>query len=221
MEYLFYCRDKPGTRALRDELLEAHWSFMDGYAEGMIARGPTFAPDGETVTGSIHIVDLPDADAARVFAFDEPNHRAGVYEEEVLIRRWRNMLGRKMWDFKGGSEGHPRFLILGHGKAGTTAIDDRSHEERLRLLTDGDHGENLIACGPLLSDDDTEEWLGTAILAELPDRTTAERLLAQGPYALAGLYESIEVHDWCFGGREQKDWDHPAVVSPHRPHRSP
>ncbi|MFF7245094.1 YciI family protein [Embleya sp. NPDC008237] len=205
MEYLFYCRDKPGTRALRDELLEAHWSFMDGYAEGMIARGPTFAPDGETVTGSVHILDLPDADAARVFAYDEPNHRAGVYEEEVLIRRWRNTLGRKMWDFEGSSEGHPRFLILGHGSADSTAGRDEWPEKQLSLLVDGDDRENLIACGPLLSPDAAEEWLGIAILAELPDRTAAERLLTREPYARAGLYEHIEVHDWCFGGRQQED----------------
>ncbi|MFI6581386.1 YciI family protein [Embleya sp. NPDC050493] len=205
MEYLFYCRDKPGTRALRDELLEAHWSFMDGYAEGMIARGPTFAPDGETVTGSVHIVDLPDADAARVFAYDEPNHRAGVYEEEVLIRRWRNTLGRKMWDFEGSSEGRPRFLILAHGRADPAAGRDGSPEEQLRLLVDGDHRDNLIVCGPLLSTDAAEEWLGIAILAELPDRTSAERLLTRAPYTRAGLYEHIEVHDWCFGGRRQEN----------------
>ncbi|WP_331770570.1 YciI family protein (plasmid) [Embleya sp. NBC_00888] len=203
MEYLFYCRDKPGTRALRDELLEAHWSFMDGYAEGMIARGPTFAPDGETVTGSVHIVDLPDAEAARVFAFAEPNHRAGVYEEEVLIRRWHNTLGRKMWDFKGSSEGHPRFLILGHAKAGVAATRDRLRAEQRRWLLHGDYRENLIVCGPLLSEDAAEDWLGTAILAELPDRPAAEDLLAQGPYARAGLYRNIEVHDWCFGGRSE------------------
>src|SRR2546423_6452118 len=41
MEYFVYCRDHPGTGELRDRILEAHWSFMDGYAAGMIARGPT------------------------------------------------------------------------------------------------------------------------------------------------------------------------------------
>ena len=29
MEYFFYCRGRPGTKALADELAEAHWSFMD------------------------------------------------------------------------------------------------------------------------------------------------------------------------------------------------
>src|SRR4051812_36260126 len=100
MEYFVYGRDKPGTEALRERTTEAHWSFMDAYAGAMIARGPTLTDDGNTVTGSMHIVDLPDAEAARVFAFEEPYCRAGVFGE-VLVRRWRNGLGATMWDFDG------------------------------------------------------------------------------------------------------------------------
>jgi hypothetical protein len=39
VEYFFYCRGRPGTEALADELAEAHWSFMDGDAAAMIVRG--------------------------------------------------------------------------------------------------------------------------------------------------------------------------------------
>jgi hypothetical protein len=46
--------------ALRDELLEDHWSYMDRYTAGMIARGPTLADDGDTPAGSVHIIDLSD-----------------------------------------------------------------------------------------------------------------------------------------------------------------
>jgi hypothetical protein len=28
VEYFFYCRGRPGTEALAEELAEAHWSFM-------------------------------------------------------------------------------------------------------------------------------------------------------------------------------------------------
>src|SRR4051812_42106978 len=109
MEFFCYHRDRPGSLALREGLLEEHWSYMDRYATEMIARGPTFAGDGDgdgdgdgggAPTGSVHIVDLPGPAAARAFAFDEPNYQAGVYRD-VLLRRWRNMLGRTMWDFPG------------------------------------------------------------------------------------------------------------------------
>src|SRR6476660_9234227 len=44
---------------------EEHWSYMDRFADGMVARGPTLAADRELWTGSVHIVDLPSAEAAR------------------------------------------------------------------------------------------------------------------------------------------------------------
>lgn len=201
VEYFFYCRDRPGAEALRWELNEAHWSFMDQYAEAMIARGPTLSADGETATGSVHIVDLPDSDAARVFAFDEPNYKAGVYED-VLIRRWSNTLGRTMWDFTGSITNSRRFLILGHGKSGATVARDGLREQQRSYLFAGGYREHLIACGPLLSDD-ASEWLGTAMLVESPDTASAQAMLMRGPYAQAGLYESVEVHNWRFGGRPQ------------------
>lgn len=181
MEYFCYHRDRPGSVTLRDELLEEHWSYMDQYAKEMIARGPTFAEDGETPTGSVHIVDLPDPAAARAFAFDEPGHQAGVYRD-VLLRRWRNLLGRTMWDFPGGRSGGNRYLVLGLGTG-----------QGADLGVPADQDE-LIAYGPLLSDDGTA-WLGTAVLLRAPDPDTARAVLTPEAYA------DIEVHDWEFGGR--------------------
>ena len=112
VEFFFYHRDRPGSVTLREELLEEHWSYMDRYQAQMIARGPTLADDGDTPTGSVHIVDVPDSDAARAFAFDEPGYQAGVYRD-VLLRRWHNALGRTMWDFPGGRAGGNRYLVLG------------------------------------------------------------------------------------------------------------
>ena len=77
MEFFIYCRDKPDTDAILEELAEAHWSFMDGYADAMIAPGPTLTPDRTRHTGSMHIID---DDAAHAFAFEEPYFLAGVYD---------------------------------------------------------------------------------------------------------------------------------------------
>src|SRR6478736_486809 len=174
MEFLCYHRDRPGSPALRDELLEEHWSYMDRYAKEMIARGPTLADDGDRATGSVHIVDLPDPAAARAFAFDEPNYQAGVYRD-VLLRRWRNTLGRTMWDFPGGRTGGNRYLVLGLGTG--QAAD----------LAPPPGRDELIAYGPLLSDDSTA-WLGTAVLLRAPGPDAARAVLTAGRYAV------IEVH---------------------------
>jgi uncharacterized protein len=181
MEFFCYHRDRPGSADLRDELVEEHWSYMDRYATQMIARGPTFAADGETPSGSVHILDLPDPAAARAFAFDEPNYQAGVYRD-VLLRRWRNTLGRTMWDFPAGRDGDDRYLVLGlgTGPAADLAVPSNRNE--------------LIAYGPLLSDDGAA-WLGTAMLVRAPGPDKARAILTPDRYA------SIEVHDWAFGGR--------------------
>jgi len=187
MEFLCYHRDRPGSAALRDELLEEHWSYMDRYATELIARGPTLADDGDTATGSVHIVNLPDPAAARAFAFDEPNYQAGVYRD-VLLRRWRNTLGRTMWQFPGGRTGGNRYFVLGLG-AGPAA--DLAVPTDLAVPSDPD---GLIAYGPLLSDDGAN-WLGTAALVRAPDPDTARAILTPQRYA------GIEVHNWQFGGR--------------------
>ncbi len=198
MDFLVYCRDRPGTGELRDANLEAHWSYMDGYAEGMVARGPTLADDWDTATGSLHIVDLPGPEAAQAFALEEPNYVAGVYGE-VLVRRWESVLGKTMWEFDGDADANQRFLILGLGRPGVTEERDRLREARRDHLIGG-HRERLIACGPLLSDDGSE-WLGSAILIEHRGRAEVEAILAGDPYVEAGLYARLEVHNWEFGGR--------------------
>jgi len=178
-EFFCYHRDRPGSVTLRGELLERHWSYMDRYQAQMIARGPTL--DGDTPTGSVHIVAVPDPAAARAFAFNEPNYQAGVYRD-VLLRRWRNLLRRTMWDFPGGPDGGNRYLVLGLGTG--QAVD-------LAVPPDRDA---LIAYGPLLSDDGTT-WLGTAMLVRTRDPDAARAILTRDRYA------AIEVHNWQFGGR--------------------
>ncbi|MFG2577663.1 YciI family protein [Streptomyces sp. NPDC048481] len=182
MDFLCYHRDRPGSLALREQLAEAHWSYMDGFAKELIARGPTLADDGETPTGSVHILDLPGPAAARAFAFDEPNHQAGAYRD-VLLRRWRNTLGRTMWDFPGGRTGGNRYLVLGFGAG-----------EGADLVAPPGRDGDLIAHGPLLSDDGAT-WLGTAVLLQAPDPEAARAVLTEDRYA------AIDVHNWRFGGR--------------------
>lgn len=161
-------------------MVEQHWAYMDGYAAELIARGPTSV--GDSLTGSVHIVELPDPAAAREFAFDEPGYQAGAYRD-VLLRRWRNLLGCTVWDFPGGLSGGDRYLVLGLGA-------DRSAAD----LAVPPNRDDLIAYGPLLSDDGSA-WLGTAALIRAWDPDAARAVLTTNRYA------DIEVHDWQFGGR--------------------
>ncbi len=178
MEFFCYHRDRPGSTPLRTEMVEQHWTYMDRFAETMIARGPTFTND-ETLTGSVHILDLPDATAARAFAFEEPGYQAGAYRD-VLLRRWHNTLGRTMWDFSGDADSD-RYLVLGFCEPATDSPDLP-------------RGDELIACGPLLSDDGATV-VGAAMLLEATSADAAQRILS------ADRFAAVEVHRWDFGGR--------------------
>ena len=198
VEYFVYCRDRPGADPLLEEHAEAHWSFMDRYADTMIARGPTLTPDRISHTGSLHIVDLPDGDAARAFAFEEPYYRAGVYED-VILRRYRNELGRTMWDFRSSTPEDPCFLAICLGRPGVATSAGMFLEDHRRYLAER-YEDQIIQRGPLLSADGAG-WVGTATIVELPDRDAVEAMVRGDPSLSAGLYSSVEIHDWQFGGR--------------------
>jgi len=180
MEFFCYHRDRPGSTLLRRQMMEQHWSYMDQFAASMIARGPTFTSDG-TLTGSVHILDLPDPAAARTFAFEEPGYQAGAYRD-VMLRRWHNALGRTMWDFSGSRPGNNRYLVLGFTSEAAAAATELPRRDE------------LIVGGPLLSDDGSLA-LGAAVLLEAPDADGAREVLS------AHRYVGIEVHQWRFGGR--------------------
>jgi uncharacterized protein YciI len=181
MDFFCYHRDRVNSLEARMQLLEQHRSYMDQFAAEMIARGPTLRGDG-VPTGSVHILTLPDAAAARAFAFQEPGYQAGVYRD-VMLRRWRNDVGRTMWEFEGGTPDGDGYLVLGLGAA-------RPVGEVPRVPA----ADGLIAYGPLLSDDGGS-WLGTIALLRASSADKARAVLDQDGYA------EVEVHPWQFGGR--------------------
>lgn len=130
---------------------------------------------------------------------EEPNYKAGVYSD-AFVSRWRNALGRTMWEFKGNPEYNQRFLIIGHGKPGMSDARNRLLKARRRYFIEKGYQERFIARGPLLSDDGTQ-WAGNAMMIGLPDRAAVEAMLAEDPCVRAGLYDSIEIHNGRFGGR--------------------
>ena len=170
--------------------------------DGDDRQGPTLTPDRSTWTGSMHMVDLPDAQAARVFAFQEPFYRAGVYGE-VLVHRWRNVLGRTMWDYPAEPGGDRCFLVIGRGKPGVEAARQALGAAQRRWFGEPGLRDGVILGGPLLADDGAG-WVGSALLVQLGDRVAVEAMWAEAPYVRAGLYASVEIHDWQFGGRDQE-----------------
>ena len=190
MDFLVYSRDAADAADLRadQELLEEHWSYMDGFAESMIARGPTLDTDRETPTGSLHVLALPSVNAAREFVALEPNNRAGVYAEH-LVWRFENLLRRSMWEFS-GQPTEPRFLILGRSHLRRPVSAETLPAELL---------ERLILYGALTTLDGGEP-AGVALAVQAPDREALDALVEDERTGLH-VFSEVEVHDWEFGGR--------------------
>lgn len=154
-QYFVHGRDRAGTGELKGELTEEHWAFMDRYAEELVARGPTLTEDREESTGSLHIVDLPDSEALKAFAYQEPYYLGGAFET-VEVYRFDNHTGRTMWEFSTAVEGYGRYVVL--------------TKDAPRPIS----SDHLIVYGDLL---DGDTHVGRAALVEAPDATAAAKLI--------------------------------------------
>ncbi|MFN8109559.1 MAG: YciI family protein [Thermoleophilia bacterium] len=184
--FLVLSRGAPAAGTTDDPGLdEAHWSYMDRFAPGMIARGPTLTADRGTWTGSMHVVELADAAAARVFAEEEPYNRAGLYAHH-RIWGYRDLLGRTMWEFA-RTPGMPLFLVIAAG----SRCDGPDPAGAL--------GAGLLLCGELAAIDGGDPP-GFALALQAPHGIAAEAALrAAGVDGVADPH--VEILDWEVGGR--------------------
>lgn len=185
MDFLIYSRGRADVAdADVPELDEQHWTYMDGFADRMTARGPTLGPDRESWTGSMHIVDLPGPAAAREFVEHEPYNQAGAYERHFMWR-FTNLLGRTMWQFDGASD-EPRFFVLAHDAGRAVPVAELPARPRDRLIMYGE-----------LRGLDDDERAGLALAVQAATREALDALLADPKLQLG----DVEIHDWVFGGR--------------------
>jgi len=84
--FFVHAQDRPGALPEMEALAEAHWSYMDRYADRLILRGPTLSDDGTEHTGSIHVIDLDDRATAERFATEEPYWLDGLYRHITISR---------------------------------------------------------------------------------------------------------------------------------------
>jgi hypothetical protein len=159
----------------------------------MVARGPTLTADRATWTGSVHILDLASADAAHQFVEREPYNRAGLLEGH-LIRRFKNLLGRTMWEFPEDSD-DPRFIVIAH------VPDEARGQPRALPLPDltAVPRDRLIVHGELLTPDEARP-VGVALAVQAPTRQIVDTLLRSGQAQFDEHFD-VQILDWEFGGR--------------------
>jgi uncharacterized protein YciI len=91
MLFVILCTDKAGHLPIRQENRAAHLAYLGSLGDQVVAAGPTFAGDGETMNGSLIVLDLADAAAAEAFVAGDPYGRAGLFES-VIVRPWKRVL---------------------------------------------------------------------------------------------------------------------------------
>jgi len=89
MLYVIQCEDKPGALQVRLDNRPAHVEYIKQF--NLMAAGPTLADDGETMNGSVIIIDLPDQSAVDDFMANDPYAKAGLFSN-ATSRPWKSVI---------------------------------------------------------------------------------------------------------------------------------
>ena len=97
MYFAIFATDRADHVALRLETRETHRAYLrDRAAHPQVTvmhGGPTLAADGDTMNGTLLIVEAPSLAAAEAFAAEDPYRQADLFSD-VQIRPWAWTLGR-------------------------------------------------------------------------------------------------------------------------------
>ena len=74
------CKDKPSQMNMRASTRAAHLNYIASFGDAVFFAGPTSIDDGETITGSVFIVDLENMAAAEKFTMGDPYRKMGLFE---------------------------------------------------------------------------------------------------------------------------------------------
>jgi hypothetical protein len=88
---MIHCVDKPNHLAQRMEARPAHLKYCEGFTKEIVLAGPLLTDDGQTMIGSLFILEVPSRKEAEAFAAGDPYRKAGVFGS-VTITAWRKAL---------------------------------------------------------------------------------------------------------------------------------
>ena len=194
MHFSILIYDEPNSAALRDAHRTAHLDYLKAFDERTVFAGP-FTTDDETADlGSLRLIDLPDRAAAEKHIANEPYVIGGV-QKRWQIHRWKGALPYT-WRDCPRKEGNIQALFYGLDHPDGTAKRSANRDAHRTYLSE--HGDAVMACGPLLDDAGTEP-VGSIWLLDVADLEAARALLEGDPFYRSGLYKDVTLHRWRFG----------------------
>jgi uncharacterized protein YciI len=87
MLFVIHALDKPGALPIRLAHYDAHKKFLSdtsAFGVKIVMSGPLVADDGETMIGSMFIVEADNRAAAEAFNRADPFHAAGNWETVTI-----------------------------------------------------------------------------------------------------------------------------------------
>ena len=85
MIFAFHLIDRPGAGELRQRVRPEHKAYLGAVAERMAFAGPLTEDDGQTMIGSLLVIDFEDRAAAERWAADEPFTKSGLYQTVSIL----------------------------------------------------------------------------------------------------------------------------------------
>jgi len=93
MLYALICTDKPGSLAARKENRPAHLAYLKGLGDALVFAGPFTEPDGQTMNGSLVVVEAASLEAAKEISANDPFLKLGIFSA-VDIRPWLCLINK-------------------------------------------------------------------------------------------------------------------------------
>jgi uncharacterized protein len=93
MLFALICTDKPGGLPIRKENRPDHLAYLKSLGDALKFAGPFTEEDGETMNGSLVVIEAPSLESARSIAAGDPFAKAGLFAS-VEIRPWLWSIGK-------------------------------------------------------------------------------------------------------------------------------
>ena len=87
MLYALICTDKPNGLAIRKANRPDHLAFLESLGDTLVFAGPFTEEDGQTMNGSLIVVEASSLEAAQTISAGDPFAKAGIFAS-VEIRPW-------------------------------------------------------------------------------------------------------------------------------------
>ena len=92
MLFALICTDKPNSMALRQEVRPKHLAYIEQSKTKVALAGPFLSEDGQSMVGSLIVVEALNIAEAKAFSANDPYALAELFSG-VEIKPWRWVVG--------------------------------------------------------------------------------------------------------------------------------